>query len=225
MERITSFYRREENYDQGGSSSYSNLRYEHLQGPHYLCKEIESIIARFWWRDSSTSKGIHWCRWSEMCKPKALGGLGFKNLIIFNLALLGKQWWRLHHDQNSLMYKVLKGRYFPSGNLEDVSLRREPSFVWRSIWDTKQIIDKGIWRVGDGKMIKIWKDKWIPRRWDFKFFSPINTLDADTTVTALINQHDGWWNISILKEIFFQEDIKAICSIPLGDLQTPDCKI
>ncbi|PKA51794.1 hypothetical protein AXF42_Ash008023 [Apostasia shenzhenica] len=74
-------------------------------------------------------------------------------------------------------------------------------------------------------MIKIWKDKWIPRRWDFKPFSPINTLDADTTVTALINQHDGWWNIPILKENFFQEDIKAIYSIPLGDLQTPDCKI
>ncbi|PKA54867.1 putative mitochondrial protein [Apostasia shenzhenica] len=194
--------------------------------PTTLCMEIENMLARFWWRNSSTSQGIHWCRWSELCKPKSQGGLGFKSLIIFNLALLGKQWWRLLTDQNSLMYKVLKGRYFPSGNIEEAVLGRNPSFVWRSIWEAKQIVDKGfIWRIGDGKNIKIWKDRWIPRPWTFKPISPAHILDANATVDSLINQHTGQWNTLLLKEIFFPEDIEVISSITLGDSYIPDKKI
>ncbi|PKA51938.1 putative mitochondrial protein [Apostasia shenzhenica] len=194
--------------------------------PTTLCKEIENIISRFWWRYSSKSKGIHWCQWNDLCKSKAEEGMGFRNLTLFNIALLGKQWWRLQQDQNSLTFRVLKGRYFPSGNLEEDYLGRDPSFVWRSIWEAKQVVDMGfIWRIGNGKSVKIWKDKWIPRRWSFRPFSPIKNLHEHTTVDALINPVIGQWNISLLVDNFFCEDVEAISNIPLGDLTSPDQKI
>lgn len=54
---------------------------------------------------------IAWVRWEEVCKAKYMGGLGIKNIVKFNYALLGKWRWRLIPNQECLWYKVLKSRY------------------------------------------------------------------------------------------------------------------
>lgn len=56
-----------------------------------LCRELENVMSRFWWRNLKTNKGIHWCSWKSLCIPKAQGGIGFKELSHFNKALLEKQ--------------------------------------------------------------------------------------------------------------------------------------
>lgn len=41
------------------------------------------------------------------------------------------------------------------------------SGCWKSILGSKQLIEAGAWkRVGDGKIVDIWKDKWIPEAKD-----------------------------------------------------------
>ena len=55
-----------------------------------------------------------WLSWDKLCEPKERVGMGFKRLQQFNLALLAKQGWRLQTCQNSLLYRVLKAKYFPS---------------------------------------------------------------------------------------------------------------
>ena len=71
------------------------------------------MIRNFWWGQKSEEKKIPWVSWEKMCKPKAGGGLGFKNLKCFNLALLAKQGWRLQLANDSLAFRVLKAKYFP----------------------------------------------------------------------------------------------------------------
>ena len=41
-----------------------------------------------------------------------LFGMGFKELALFNEALLAKQTWRLLHNKNSLFYRVFKSQFF-----------------------------------------------------------------------------------------------------------------
>ena len=65
-----------------------------------------------------------------MCCSKLDGGLGFKNLESFNLALLAKQWWRVIHNEESLSFKVLKGWYFPSISLMKALKKSNSSFIW-----------------------------------------------------------------------------------------------
>ena len=55
---------------------------------------------------------MSWMCWKNLCVPKNQGGMGFKLLKKFNLALLAKQGWKLQTETNSLAYKVLKAKYF-----------------------------------------------------------------------------------------------------------------
>ena len=59
--------------------------------PSALIHEIEMLTARFWWGQDDKKKKIHWVAWDLLCKSKFEGGLGFKSLEAFNLAMLAKQ--------------------------------------------------------------------------------------------------------------------------------------
>ncbi|CAL8162629.1 unnamed protein product [Prunus armeniaca] len=50
--------------------------------------EINSDIAKFWWANQDKDHGMHWKSWNSLSRNKNEGGLGFRDLMDFNLALL-----------------------------------------------------------------------------------------------------------------------------------------
>ena len=100
-----------------------------------------------------------------MCLAKKDGGLGFRDLKNFNLALLAKQGWRLMQCQDSLLFKVYIAKYFQHTSFLEASISNHSSFAWRSTTRGRDLIIQGSrWRVGNGSLINIWTDRWFLQR-------------------------------------------------------------
>ena len=104
-----------------------------------------------------------WTSWDNLCVLKKFGGLAFKNLHAFNIAMLGKQAWRLVMDPTSLVSRIYKARYYHSTSFLEARYGSNPSYIWRSILAAQHIIRDGIRvRIGDGTATEIWHSAWLP---------------------------------------------------------------
>jgi hypothetical protein len=127
------------------------------------CQKLTSIMAQFWWSGSLDKRSMHWLAWDKIAKPKNCGGMGFREMHLFNLALLGKQGWRLITNPNSLCAQVLSGRYYPTGDFMSAVAPRTASRTWRAILAGREALVAGlIKRIGSGETVSIWNDGWIP---------------------------------------------------------------
>lgn len=98
-----------------------------------------------------------WVSWDIMTRPKYLGGMGFRGLEIFNLALLTRQAWRILQEPNSLSARILKSVYFPDTSILNATLGSHPSQISRSITEGMDVLVQGlIRRIGDGTTREIW---------------------------------------------------------------------
>ena len=154
--------------------------------------------------------------------PKHLGGLGFHDLEIFNLALLARQAWRTFTDDTSLSARILKAVYFPDCSLLQAGLGSPPSQIWRAVLDGRDVLAHGlVCRIGDGETTNIWRDNWIPRD-NFKCPAPSLEPDAPVRVAELIDNTTASWNETLVRSVFTQGDAKAILRIPLCTRQVDD---
>lgn len=131
--------------------------------PEAICRDIDRACARFWWGDTNLKSKMHLAQWKSLCKPKDRGGLGFRQLVSFNKVLLTKQVWRILHNPDALMSRVLKARYFWNQTVMEAKAGSNPSYIWRSICWSRSIMHRGLrWKVNDGNDINIGMDSFVP---------------------------------------------------------------
>lgn len=134
MERKIVISSRKGNLNKGRGSSYP---------PMGLCNDIESLIRKFWWGQNVDRRKIHWVKWETLFQSKFVRGMSFKDLVLFNEALLVKQAWRLLHNKDSLFYRVFKSKFFPSCSIMETVDSSADSYAWHSILKGRDVLLKG----------------------------------------------------------------------------------
>ncbi|KAJ8899533.1 hypothetical protein K2173_018507 [Erythroxylum novogranatense] len=92
--------------------------------PLDTCKDLENLMNGFFWHNGGReNNGIRWLQWKRLAIPKIYGGLGYRDLRQFNLALSAKQGWRL-----------LKYPNFIAIDFFSAELGNNLNQIWRNPW-------------------------------------------------------------------------------------------
>ncbi|XP_074374810.1 uncharacterized protein LOC141715234 [Apium graveolens] len=109
--------------------------------PLEITRNIEKNMTRFWWNSSQYDKSkLSWMSWDRLSKHKHAGGMSFRHFRYFNIAMLGKQVWRLATNPNSLVSRVYKAKYFATSDILHANLGHNLSFIWRSLLEEKNLL-------------------------------------------------------------------------------------
>jgi hypothetical protein len=79
--------------------------------PSSVASRIEKMHRDFLWGDLGEKFKFHLVSLSTVCSSISKGGLGIRNLRIFNQALLGKWLWRFAHEREALWRSVVDAKY------------------------------------------------------------------------------------------------------------------
>ena len=110
----------------------------HLYNPHmkirgkekFRCCSKSPVTSL--WAKKRQSPSLSCCgfRFGHSCSS---GGLGFRDIELFNLALLAHQVWRILQTLELLSGKILISVYFPNIDIMQATLGSSPSHAWRSL--------------------------------------------------------------------------------------------
>ncbi|KAM6591439.1 hypothetical protein CsatA_014044 [Cannabis sativa] len=191
--------------------------------PVETCNKLEGMMSKYWWSSGSNQKrGVSWSSWKHMCRHKHHGGLGFRHLRDFNLAMLGKQAWRLVSNEHSLVSRVYKARYYSHGSFLTASLGPNPSFIWKSIFETQELIKKGARRVvGPGTSISIQFDPWLEDT-SHPWVTTIANGMEQWKVNNLMVPGERCWDLEVISDIFNDRDKELILKTNIVQESTID---
>ncbi|XP_023640349.1 uncharacterized protein LOC111831070 [Capsella rubella] len=179
-----------------------------------ILSKLSNAFANFWWKTRAESNGIHWIARDKLCTQFLERGLGFQTLEEFNESLLAKQLWRLLRFSNTLLRRVLRGRYYWYSDPLQIVKANRPSYGWRSIFAVKPLIVSDLRRtIGSGMLTRVWVDPWIPIIPPRPAKTVLAFQDLHLYANDLLDRDNHQWNLDHLNALVDPMDIPLILGI------------
>ncbi|XP_056864399.1 uncharacterized protein LOC130511429 [Raphanus sativus] len=170
--------------------------------PVGLCKQIQSALTRFWWDQDPAVKKICWVSWDSLTQHKDEGGLGFREIQDFNVAMLAKNAWRILTSPSSLLARLLLGKYCHSTSFLSATCPKSASHGWRGVIAGCQLLKLQLGKaIGNGNTTKVWTDSWLSTTERLTPFGPPTEATRDLFVADLIQRGTGEWNRHLVESI------------------------
>ncbi|KAM6569785.1 hypothetical protein CsatB_017770 [Cannabis sativa] len=123
--------------------------------PHSVTKEVEKICRGFLWGWNGNRSKIHLASWEKVCLPKSYGGLGFKDGIRWNHAILAKYVWAINSKRDLLWVKWVNSIYLKNKSFWEYELKQDSSWYWRKLCHVRDKFSReDVQAAGRGKKFK-----------------------------------------------------------------------
>lgn len=130
--------------------------------------------------------------------------------------VINKQSWRILRSPESLLFKVLRGRYFRTGDFLKAPAGNNSSLTLRStVWGRDLFKEGYKWRVGNGDHICIDEEPWLGSQGN-RYPCVVAEEPRGRRVSSLIKSN-GQWDEDLIKRSFCPMDADDILDIPIGN--------
>ncbi|GJX65445.1 RNA-directed DNA polymerase, eukaryota, reverse transcriptase zinc-binding domain protein [Tanacetum coccineum] len=131
--------------------------------PKNVIYEINKMLKGFLWCQGELTKGKAKISWKSICKPKEQGGLGIKNLQVWNEVLIVKQLWKVIAKKDTLWVKWVNTENLKGKSIWEITAKTNSSAGWKEMLKLRdKIRNHVLWKIGNGMSINAWYDNWSP---------------------------------------------------------------
>ena len=118
--------------------------------PGRLFKAVNNVCRAFLWKGKSEFIGPGHIAWDKLCIPKKAGGLGIRNLVIWNKVAALKHIWDVDKMKESLWIQWIHHVYLKQGNIWEHEAPLTSSWQWRKFMEVKaEVKEKHRQKIGD----------------------------------------------------------------------------
>ncbi|GJZ80917.1 hypothetical protein Tco_0645911 [Tanacetum coccineum] len=145
--------------------------------------KLDKLLRRFLWNSGDSAK----VAWSIVCKPKDQGGLRIKSLHKWNEVLLVSQLWKLIERKESLWVKWVNTIKLKNLSIWEVDHSINDSWGWKNMLMLRDKVKPHVfYKIGNGKNISAWHDKWCQMGPLDKIVSNMDLYDARLALDAKV---------------------------------------
>lgn len=76
--------------------------------------------------------------WDALCRPKSVGGLGFRNVMLWNIAFIGKYVWAVATKLDSVWLKWINSVYLKNSSWWTYTPPLSASWYWEKVCNVKE---------------------------------------------------------------------------------------
>ncbi|GJR56309.1 RNA-directed DNA polymerase, eukaryota, reverse transcriptase zinc-binding domain protein [Tanacetum coccineum] len=129
--------------------------------PKTVIKDINCVLMNFLWNQGEVSRGKAKVAWKNVCKPKAMGGLGLKDLEVWNKCMIIKHLWNIANDKKSLWVKWVNTVKLQGNNIWAINEDVNNSWGWKNILKMRdEVRNFMIMRNENGEKASVIYDNW-----------------------------------------------------------------
>ncbi|KAJ3704792.1 hypothetical protein LUZ61_008497 [Rhynchospora tenuis] len=160
--------------------------------PKIILKQMNNLMARFFWGKTNQARYMAPAAWKNICKPIEDGGLGVRDIYQFGEAIFMKLVWAMAAEKEKLWVQVCKAKIFFQNSVK--------------------------WKLGDATSVTVlgqpWFDGWNDQQVASHTYRKM-------TVSELFQVQSQQWRVPLLSTIFNQNQVNAILQLgpilPVGN--------
>lgn len=156
--------------------------------PKGCIKKIESLCSQFLWGGTEQRRCVVKISWGNVCLPRSEGGLGFRDIGLWNKCLCLKLIWNLFAKTDSLWAQWLHQYRLRDDNFWNVDESTATSSTWRSLLSLRDLAARFLRpKLGNGQLLSFWHDRWTPLGRLIERFGDSGPRELSISITATVS--------------------------------------